>query len=151
VNDLSAEARHRAREIALQRLYQWEVGGHELDDVFEPGRQIDLYPDDPARDRWAETLVRGTAARLSAIDPLIADCSAHWRLERLAILDRLILRLAVYEFLAHPDTPAPVVINEALELARTFSSEDAVKFINGVLDAIRKRLQDEPAAPPRES
>ena len=74
---------------------------------------------------------------------MIAEAAEHWRIERMNVLDRLILRLAVYEFLHEPDTPATVIINEALELARTFSGDEAVRFINGVLDAIRRRLERE--------
>jgi transcription antitermination protein NusB len=140
VSDLSPEVRHRARELALQWLYQWEVGGLDLDEVFDAGRQVQLRPPDESRDRLAESLVRGTADHLAEIDPIVADTTAHWRLERLAVIDRLILRLAVYELLFSPETPHAVVINEALELARTFSTEEAVKFVNGVLDGVRKKL-----------
>jgi N utilization substance protein B len=83
--------------------------------------------------------------RLEAVDKLIAETAEHWRPERMAVLDRLILRLAVCEMLQNagpaPATPAAVIINEALELARTFSTEDAVKFINGMLDGIRKKIE----------
>ena len=78
--------------------------------------------------------------RLDTIDPLIAETAERWRPERMAVLDRLILRMAVCELVRGSGTPAPVVINEALELARTFSTEDAVKFINGMLDGVRKKL-----------
>ena len=81
-----------------------------------------------------------SVASLDTIDPLIAETATRWRPERMAVIDRLILRMAVCE-LMRPETPPAVVINEALELARTFSTEDAVKFINGMLDAIRKKLQ----------
>ena len=74
------------------------------------------------------------------IDALVAETAQNWRPERMAVLDRLILRMAVCELMRDTDTPPAVVINEALELARTFSTEDAVKFINGMLDAIRKKL-----------
>jgi transcription antitermination protein NusB len=143
VTTLSPDDRHRARELALQWLYQWEVGGLDLDQVFDAGRQVQLRTPDADRDRLAETLVRGTVEHLADIDPLIAEGAAHWRLERLAIIDRLILRLAVYELRFTPQTPHAVVINEALELARTFSTEEAVKFVNGVLDGIRKTIRDE--------
>ena len=79
--------------------------------------------------------------RLDAIDPLIADTTDRWRPERMAVLDRLILRMSVCELLRDQGTPAAVVINEALELARTFSTEESVRFINGMLDAIRKKLE----------
>jgi len=75
------------------------------------------------------------------VDTLIAETAANWRPERMAVLDRLILRMAACELLRDPETPPPVVINEALELARTFSTEESVKFINGMLDAIRKKIE----------
>ena len=135
---MNTETRHRARELALQWLYQWEVGGLDLDEVFRPDHQIELRPLDVERDRLAESLVRGTAAALPAIDPLIAEQARGWRIERMPIVDRLIVRLAVYELRAELETPHAVIINEALELAHTFSTDEAVKFINGVLDGIRK-------------
>jgi N utilization substance protein B len=138
------ETRHVAREGALQMLYQWEVGRADVNDV---PRQYGLI-EGPEVQRLTGTLetfrielVRGTIAHLAAIDRLIAAGSEHWRLERMAIVDRLILRLAVYEFLETPETPRTVVINEALELARTFGDEETVRFVNGVLDGIRKRLE----------
>ena len=85
-------------------------------------------------------LAHETVRRLPAIDPLIAETAERWRPERMAVLDRLILRMAVCELLRDPDTPPAVVINEALELARTFSTEESVKFINGMLDGIRKKI-----------
>jgi transcription antitermination protein NusB len=141
-SDSAAELRHRAREQAVQWLYQWEVGALHLDDVFDAGRQVHLRARDEERDRIAEEIVRGTAERLGEIDPLIAEAAANWRLERIAVIDRLILRLATYELLTMPGTPHAVIINEALELARTFSTEDAVKFVNGVLDGIRKKVRE---------
>jgi N utilization substance protein B len=86
-------------------------------------------------------LAHDTVRRLAAADALIADTAEHWRPERMAILDRLILRMAACELLQNSGTPPAVVINEALELARTFSTEDAVKFINGMLDGIRKKIE----------
>ncbi len=132
--------RHRARELALQWLYQWEIGALDLDEVFDPGRQVELHPADAERDGLAETLVRGTAGEIARIDQLIADHASNWRLERLAVVDRVVLRLAIHELLSHPDTPPAVVIDEALELARAFSTEQAVAFVNGVLDAVRRTL-----------
>ncbi len=71
---------------------------------------------------------------------MIVEAAQNWRIERMNVLDRLILRMAIYEFLHEPATPAKVIINEALELARTFSTDDSVRFINGVLDAVRRTL-----------
>jgi transcription antitermination protein NusB len=92
---------------------------------------------------FATHLADGVVAHLAEIDPLITDAADHWRLERMQVMDRLILRLAVYEFLFESDTPSKVIINEALELARTFSADDSVRFINGILDAIRRTRERE--------
>ena len=103
-------------------------------------------PDDdepPAlgRDEFMEELARGASEMASEIDHRIAEKSAHWKLERMPIVDRNILRLGIYE-MSRQDTPAAVVIDEALELARQFSGEESVAFINGVLDAVHKELQN---------
>ena len=154
------ESRHRGRELALQMLYQWEVGRQPIDEVRDtfrtradtPSSQDDLPRDHdreaespaeavaPDARSFAERLAAGVAASVADIDPVIREAAEHWRLERMNVLDRLVLRLAVYEFLHEPETPSTVIINEALELARTFSGDDAVRFVNGVLDAIRRTL-----------
>ena len=140
---LPRESRHRAREAALQMLYQWEVGRLSMVEVNStfwsegPGEAEALGDD---QRKFAVALANGVAGDTVSLDGMIAEAAEHWRVERMNVIDRLILRLAVYEFLHEPATPAKVVINEALELARTFSSDDAVRFINGLLDAIRKRL-----------
>ena len=140
------ESRHQAREAAVQMLYQWEVGRSTVDEVLDSYWNHDsgstpLLSEDLRV--FAAGLMRGVAATIADLDPVIADAAEHWRLERMNVIDRLILRLAVYEFLRTPDTPGRVVINEALELARTFSNDDSVRFINGILDAIRRRLERE--------
>jgi N utilization substance protein B len=89
---------------------------------------------------FANALVTGTIERVGEADQLIAAHSRNWRLERMAVIDRLVMRLAIYELLAERDTPSKVIINEALELARTFSGEEPVPLINGVLDSVRKSL-----------
>lgn len=137
------DPRRRARESALQVLYQWDVGRNEIDQAAATFFD-EQWPDGetpPADIRsFATDLARETVQRLDTVDALIAETAQRWRPERMAVLDRLILRMAVCELLRGTGTPAPVVINEALELARTFSTEDAVKFINGMLDGIRKKL-----------
>jgi N utilization substance protein B len=138
------DQRHRARESALQILYQWDVGKIDVDRAIETffARQWpDAVPPSDELRRVAGSLARETVARIDAIDALVAETAERWRPERMAIIDRLILRMAIGELMRGPDTPHAVVINEALELARTFSTEDAVKFINGMLDAIRKKLE----------
>ena len=138
------DPRHRAREAALQILYQWEIGGRAVEksaDTFFTRQWPDAAePPDELR-AFATGLAVDTVDRMASIDPLIADTGERWRPERMAILDRLILRMAVCEMLRDRDTPAAVVINESLELARTFSTEESVKFINGMLDAIRKKIE----------
>lgn len=139
---VDAVVRHRAREAALQMLYQGEVGrtgAYEAIATYWPARDADEALPDDARE-FANDLVRGTTAHLSEIDRLLAAHAQNWRVERMAVLDRLILRMATYELLTDPQTPTKVVINEALELARSYSGEDAVAFVNGVLDAVRKEL-----------
>jgi N utilization substance protein B len=142
-----AAVRHAGRERAVQWLYQWELSGLDLDDVLSRHHQVDLHAPDRERDAWAVALVRGTARELPRIDPLITQHATNWRIERMAVVDRVILRLGVYELLCTPDTPPAVVIDEAVELARTFSADQAVAFVNGVLDAVHRGLA-EPAAGP---
>jgi N utilization substance protein B len=127
-------------------LYQWEVGRTSISDVTatfwlqDQSSEHALSEDHRA---FATSLASGVVRVVTAIDPIITDAAEHWRLERMNVIDRLILRLAVYEFLEERETPARVVINEALELARTFSNDDSVRFVNGILDAIRRRLERE--------
>jgi N utilization substance protein B len=89
---------------------------------------------------FANDLVKGTIERVKEADDLIATHLKNWRLERVAVIDRLVMRMAIYELLSEPGTPAKVIINEAIELVRTFSGEEPVPLINGVLDAVRKTL-----------
>jgi transcription antitermination protein NusB len=132
--------RHQAREAALQILYFWEVG------KTDPTQALEAYfgehqPEASDEIRtFASEIVSGTVGNLEAIDKLIEQHSANWRLARLASIDRLILRMATWELQHQPEVPAAVVLDEALELARTFSTDDSVRFVNGVLDAIRQGL-----------
>jgi N utilization substance protein B len=138
------DPRHRAREAALQILYQWDLAHRDIvktaDSFFDLQWPNEEPPPDDLR-AFATELARDTAARLDEIDPLIADTAERWRPERMAVLDRLILRMAICEMLRDRTTPPAVIINEALELARTFTTEESVKFINGMLDAIRKKIE----------
>ncbi len=128
--------RRRARQAAIQILYFWEVGR------AQPHTAIETYFAEHERDApegvrtFADRLVRGTIGEVDDLDRTIAQHSRHWRVERLAVLDRLILRLAIWEMRHEPETPPAVVLDEAIELARRFSGEDAVRFVNGVLDAV---------------
>ncbi len=141
---MKKDPRHRAREAALQILYQWDVGRGDVDRAAETFFNLQWPNAEPPPDSlraFASALAHDAVERLEEVDALIAETTANWRPERMAVVDRLILRMAVCELLRDPETPSAVVINEALELARTFSTEESVRFINGILDAIRKRLE----------
>jgi N utilization substance protein B len=137
--------RRQGREAALQMLYQAEVGHLSLPIVrgsyWAVGADAPVMPPDKVR-AFAERLVDGVHASLPRIDALLEQHSANWRLQRMAVVDRLVLRLAVYELLEPDGTDAAVIIDEALELAKTFSTPEAAKFVNGVLDAVRRALSD---------
>jgi N utilization substance protein B len=140
------DLRHRAREAALQILYHWEIARTDVTsaaDTYFTLQWPNSDPPDPVLRTFASSLAMDTVQRIDEIDPLIADTAERWRPERMAVLDRLILRMAICEMLRDPGTPPVVVINEALELARTFTTEESVKFINGMLDAIRKKLDSQ--------
>ena len=137
-------ARHRSRQRALQVLYLWDLRKQAVDEAissfYETIASDEDYPGDAGPDEFMEVLVRGTAEKTPEIDQRISNKSEHWRLERMPAVDRNILRLAVYE-LSELKTPAPVVIDEALELARQFSGDESVSFINGVLDAVHRDVK----------
>lgn len=119
-------------------LFQWEQGKHTPQHVVESF--LRAAKADPEVERFAQELFEGTVAKVEVLDRNIREAAENWRLERMAAVDRNILRLALYELLHYPETPPAVVMNEALEIARRFSDKDSVDFVNGVLDAIRKKL-----------
>jgi len=138
------DPRRLAREAALQILYHWEVGRRDVAaaaDTFFSHQWPNADPPSDELRAFATALASDTVADLNAIDALIADTAERWRPERMPIVDRLILRMAICELRRDAGTPPAVVINEALELGRTFSTEESVKFINGMLDAVRKKLE----------
>jgi len=131
--------RRRAREYALQILYQIDLTGGTPEQVFE-----DFWSSQQVRDEvreFAEALVRGTFEARDTLDEVIAGSSEHWRIERMAAVDRNVIRLAAYELLYRSDTPPVVAIDEAIEIAKRFGSEDSGGFINGVLDSVRRRME----------
>lgn len=155
--------RRRAREMAIQMLYQSDLGQESCDRVvadFRPGDYLSEEREEtsstvPRRAattdlsartaaelekalEYAKTLVRGTLDHLDQIDALIRQQAEHWRLERMPPVDRNILRLAVYEFLFETDVPKLVILDEAIELAKEFGTEQSGRFVNGVLDGILK-------------
>ena len=133
-------ARHRSRRRALQVLFEWDMRRDSPDRAIAHYYQT-LYSEEsekrPKPDRFMEELVRGTVANAEQIDQQIETTSEHWRLNRMAVVDRNILRLAIFE-LRQGAVPAPIIIDEALELARQFSNDEALAFINGVLDAVHR-------------
>jgi N utilization substance protein B len=139
-------SRKRAREAALQMLYQMEVGQLSATDAAHLLGVVGVPDvsdvDDEAR-AYAVPLAQGTWDDRAAIDGRLAEAAQNWRVERMAVLDRTVLRLAVHELLSHPDTPPRVVIDEAIELARSYSGEDAARFVNGVLDGVFRKLKEE--------
>ena len=140
-------SRRRSRQRALQILFQSDLRCQPVEEALT-AYYSSLYSEETDQrlepDPFTEQLVRGTAEQRAEIDRLIARHSEHWRLERMPAVDRNILRLAIYELTALKTAPA-VVINEALELARRFSGEESVPFINGLLDAVRRETQQEHA------
>lgn len=120
-------------------LFQLDLAGGEPDGIFEEfwtSRETD------AESRaFAERLVRGVHARIPDLDAVIAASAEHWRVDRMAVVDRNVLRVAVYEMLRDPDTPPPVIIDEAIEVGKRFGSEKSGAFINGILDGIRARRE----------
>ena len=136
-------SRTRSRQRALQILFLWDARRQPVEDAigaFYDTLVAETVPGEgPVRDEFVTRLVHGTVEHLAEVDEQITKHAEHWRMERMPAVDRNILRLAVYE-MTHAGTPAAVTIDEALELARKFSGEESVQFVNGVLDAIHRAL-----------
>ena len=133
--------RRRAREMALQILYGLDINPGDPETAC---RDLDGWSDLEADSRdFIADLVHGAWDKREAIDHLIASASLKWDLRRMAVVDRNLLRLATYEMMAHPKTPARVVLNEAIEMAKNYGGEESGNFINGVLDRIRYDLDRE--------
>jgi N utilization substance protein B len=131
-------ARRKGRELALQMLYQWDVTREPLDRIVESMALLQNAGEDARK--FARVLAEGTIRRIDEIDTNITEQSDSWRLDRMATVDRNILRVAIFE-LMETETPKNVVINEALEVTKRFSAPDAVSFVNGVLDAVCASLE----------
>ncbi len=133
--------RRKSREMVLQMLFQADMGGQAPDEVRRTfwGERNGVDAETRA---FAEQLFRIATERREEIDALIERHAQHWRMDRMAVVDRNVLRAGVAELLGHPSTPRPVVINEALEIARKFSAPESVHFINGVLDSIARSLEE---------
>jgi transcription antitermination protein NusB len=132
--------RRKSRELALQMLFQADMGKQTVDQVQRTfwGEHADASAEVKG---FADDLFRVATDRGAEIDKLIERHAEHWRMERMAAVDRNLLRAGVAEFLGYPETPRAVVINEALEIARKFSSLESVQFVNGVLDSVAKDLE----------
>ncbi len=132
--------RRKSREMALQMLFQADMGKQSADQVRRT-----FWAEHGAASHhvrgFADDLFRVAMDRAGDIDGLIEKHAKHWRMERMAVVDRNLLRAAVAELLGYPETPRAVVINEALEIARKFSSPESVQFLNGVLDSVGKELE----------
>jgi N utilization substance protein B len=136
--------RRKARELALQVLYELDLRGDDaveatLADFWQRQPPADAAGDEEVRE-FASRLVRGTKGHQAKIDEVINRFAERWDLERMAVVDRNILRAGVFELLWAVDVPPKVAINEALEIARKFSTEESTRFINGVLDRVRREL-----------
>jgi N utilization substance protein B len=132
--------RRAGREAALQMLYQWHLTGEDLPALqatYWEGRSVDLEVSD-----FANRLVSGVLKHLKTIDGLIEQYSEHWRPDRMEVVDRNLLRLAIQELLHEKETPRAVIINEAIEIARRYGTENSAQFINGMLDSIRKAIEE---------
>jgi len=142
-------SRRRSRQRALQILYLWDVRRQPVEEAIAAYFDT-LYSEEsrtqPQRDAFFDQLVMGVVEHVEEVDRRISQHAEHWRIERMPTVDRNILRLAVYEML-HSDTPAAVVIDEALELARRYSNEESVQFVNGVLDAVHRDVGPTQANP----
>ena len=130
--------RRRAREHALQMLFQIDVTGASPGEVFQ-----EFWRDQAgaAERAFAEQLVLGVRRDLPELDRRIGEAAEHWRIERMAVVDRNVLRMALHELLADPETPPAVVLSEAVEVAKKFGGAESGAFVNGVLDAIRRKLE----------
>ena len=129
--------RRRGRELALQILYQHELAGASVEEIFAGFEELQQAP--AVAREFAIALVRGVMARRSEIDAHLGGQADNWRLVRMAAVDRNILRLALFELLSDPETPPAVVIDEAVEIAKRFGSERSSQFVNGVLDGFIHR------------
>jgi transcription antitermination protein NusB len=132
--------RRKAREYALQMLFQWDIT-HDLIDQIAVTFFQNQDQEAPEIVAFARELATGTIEHVEEIDVIIRRHAENWRLDRMAVVDRNVLRMATQEFLYDKETPKTVVINEAIEIARRFSTQESPQFINGILDSIKKELE----------
>ena len=139
-------ARHSGREAALQMLFQIEVSGATADGAIDLFWRNFLDGADPEGRDYADAIVRGVEAKRDELDARITEASTHWRLERMARVDRNVLRLGTWELAYRSDVPRAVILDEAVELAKAFGTDESSAFVNGVLNRIAETLgrHDEP-------
>jgi len=130
-------ARRKARELALQMLFQYDLSGNPPDLIISTFE--DLQKSKANTREFAMRVFKGTLEHLADIDGMITQQAENWRIERMAAVDRNIIRMSIYEFLHEPDTPKLVIIDEAIEIAKKFGTQKSSQFINGILDGILKR------------
>jgi len=130
-------ARRKARELALQMLYQRDLSGNPTDMILSTFE--DLQKSKPNTREFATRIFKGTIEHLQEIDAMIVQQADNWRIERMAVVDRNIIRMSIYEFMHENDTPKLVIIDEAIEIAKKFGTQKSSQFINGILDGILKR------------
>lgn len=130
-------ARRKARELALQMLYQHDVSGNAADTIISTFE--DLQKSKPNTREFAVRVFKGTVENLAKIDDMIQVQAENWRISRMAVVDRNIIRMSIYEFLHEDDTPKLVIIDEAIEIAKKFGTQKSSQFINGILDGILKK------------
>ncbi len=135
--------RRKARELTLQFFYGHDIQERPAAVEAELYEEVEAFytcfPADQKARLYAEQLIKGICARQKEIDQALSDCSHHWRVERMALVDRNILRIAAYELLYSEDVPATVAINEALEIAKRYAEPESISFINGILDNLQGR------------
>ena len=133
--------RRKSREYALQMLFQWDITHDPIDKIIATFWESAETPETSEVIEFANALATGTIEHVEKIDVLLQRHAEHWRLDRMAGVDRNLLRLAAFEFLDDAKIPKAVIINEAIEIARRFSTQESPQFINGILDSVRREVE----------
>jgi N utilization substance protein B len=134
------KTRRRARRVTLETLYEYDIANHDPDEVLE--QRLEASPIERAGVEFAGRLVHGVIAYQEQMDRLISRFAPEWPLDQMAVIDRNVLRIAIYEFLVTDETPVKVAINEAVELAKVYGSDSAPRFINGVLGTLADHQEE---------